>query len=918
MKTKFSFLLAATILVGVLLFVYSDAWSANPLQREAAYTNISRAITDPQGSVYMVTKSKNTLQKMTSSGDLVYSISSNTDAGPNTVQMFNSIAADDAGNAYVLVTTLDSFGLNVAGERILRISADGSSTSTLYTSATAQKDRLLRVGNIQSLSIKDGSLYFFLKDHNSASLLRLPSAAEAETGAEPQTVTTISMPENRYLNELTGNEQGRFFFTTKKGSLFSVTNGQAKQIYPLGSQNSLNFPIAIYTRDHANVYYIDHHSGAIMRLNAEQPDEPPQSLLTLQTLRSKYADLEWGDFTDVTVANGLITITTADNLVQLLPDGSISTVHSSFYYSWKLLGFKVGYWGLMALMLLLLLLDIRFVYVHLLKRKVSLLVKQLAVIIPVVLMSMIGLSYSVYSSFAGEMRNDTQRQLELLAGNGKYLVNGDNLERLMSPRDYMSGDYQAIKQRINELFSHAGSDRSGLYSTVYRYMNGSLYIVMDDDDSVTMFQPFALSSDNRRVLEQGAVVSGEWEDSSGQWMFALGPLFNSKGEIIGIYETGKDMAGINKMNVQIMTNVLKIISLIGLILLVVITLMTVYLLSSIQKLRRNVNLIASGEWDVKVQIRTRDEVAELGDRFNMMAESIRRYIQEVTKLSESYFRFVPQQFLKVLGRNNMTQVNLGEYQNRTMTILVCNMRQFPEFSGTLTTEENFRFINSFLKKFGPVIREYNGFTSRYLGPGMLTMFPNGSNYAIKAAVKMRATLQDYNDERSRAGYEPIDIGISIHSGDVMIGIIGEEQRMEGSVVSGEVQIALDLEKVSAKLGVTVLLTEETVRECGGRLPGNYRKLGGLQIDNEHKTIELYDLYEADPEHIRKLKHETKQQFETAVELYRNGRFYDAREQFVAVVKKNRYDLTAKLYFFACDEYFQQGVTTGWSSALKIS
>ncbi len=917
-KSKLIVLLAVTVLAASLLYVFRDAWSINPFVNDAAYTNISRVATDVNGSLYTISDSKRTVQKVDASGKLVYKVSSQVNTAPGAQHLFNSIAADEQGHLYALVTVLDTYGLRVSGEQILRISPDGSTTSLLYAEEYALSDNLMRVGNIQSLSVEEGFVYFFRKDQGSASLMRLPATDGKQGLLQPERVSAVAMPDDRYLNELAGNKAGQFFFTTKRGMLFSVSEGQVEHIYPGPNRQQLNVPVAIVTSDHVNVYFIDYHASAIQRINALQPDASLQSVLTLQSLTSQYPDMAWSDFTDITVGQGMITVATSDQIIQLDPKGKILSLFSGFQYPAKDMWKGIGYWVLIGIVAALVLYDIRFIYIHVMKRRLFLLLKQMIVIVPVVLLSMVGLSYSVYSSFSDEMRADTLRQLELLAGNGKYLVSGSNLEQLNSPQDYMSEPYQAIKQRLNDLFSRSGEGRDGLYNTLYKYVDGQLYIIMDDDDSVTMYQPFPLSDENLLVLEQGEIVSGEWEDASGQWMYALGPLYGSDGKIIGIYETGKDMVGMNQGNIEILRGVIKNIGYIGVLLLLVITLMTVYLLSSIRKLRRNVNLIASGEWDVEVQIKTRDEVAELGERFNMMASSIRRYIQEVTRLSNSYFRFVPQQFLKVLGKTNMTQINLGEQANRHMTILVCNMRNFDTFSAQLTTEENFKFINSFLKVFGPVIREHGGFTSRYLGPGMLTLFPNSPHAALKAAVQLRAILETYNSNRQKVSYEPIDIGIAVHTGDVMIGIIGEEQRMEGSVVSNHVQLALDLERLSQKLGVTVLLTEETMQAMKRKVPGHYRNLGSFQIGEEDRTIELFDLYEGDPEHIKQLKDETKAQFEHAVELFRNGRFYDARECFVSVVKKNRYDLAAKHYFFACDRYFQEGGAAEWNHALRIS
>jgi TolA-binding protein len=67
-----------------------------------------------------------------------------------------------------------------------------------------------------------------------------------------------------------------------------------------------------------------------------------------------------------------------------------------------------------------------------------------------------------------------------------------------------------------------------------------------------------------------------------------------------------------------------------------------------------------------------------------------------------------------------------------------------------------------------------------------------------------------------------------------------------------------------------------------------------------------------------LKEKTKALFEQAVMLYQVGRFYDAREAFVQVIKVNRQDKAAKLYFYLCDEYFQNGTTEEWNGTLSVS
>jgi len=905
-----------TLLSGLLVYYFRDLWTPNPFNRDEPFSNIYQIAADPDGAVYAITDSKRLARKIDASGNLVYTIASDEGGDSGNVRLFEAITADRSGNAYVLKTILDSNGLYVTGEELIRISADGSDTRLLYRAEYTTADNLLRVGRLQGLAVEGDNLYVFRKDDTEATLFMLPTHAD---GIVPTTIVgTIEMPENRYLKELAGHSPERIFITTKRGRLYAVANGSAEPIYPQAGSQELHFPVEIATEDHKRVYFIEQHDGAVYAIDTEASGYPVRPLVTIDRLAIEYPGPEWSEFVDLAVTDGRITVAAADHLIRLDATGRITDVTDSFRYPFSTVLKRLSYWLLIGLTAVFAAFLFRAIYIDLLKRKISLLLKQLAAIFPIVLVSMWLLSDAVYKSFTAEMKASFYQQLELLAVNGRNLVDGDRLERLRSPRDYMSEDYIAIRQSIDEVFAGDGADRDGLYNTIYRYMDGGLYLIMDDDDSVTMFQPFPLSEENLRVLEQGEIVSGEFVDASGEWIYALGPIRNSSGEVVGIYETGKDLIVLEQSNQTIQARLTNIFFIIGIILLVAIALMTFYLLSSINKLRRNVNLFAVGEFDVQVNLRTRDEVEELGDRFNMMARSIRRYIQEMTRLNNAYFRFVPQQFLKVLGKTNMAEVRLGEQQKRRATILVCQMRDFAEFSAGLSTEENFRFINSFLKTFGPVIREHGGFISRYLGPGMLTLFPNDTASALKAAIKLRAALEQYNERRRNRGYEPVEIGIGLHTGDVMLGIIGEEQRMEGSIVSHHVDLTLDLERLSAKLGAYVLLTGETMQLLPQRMIGQYRRLGVIQVDEEQPPLELFDWFEGDPEPIRRLKAETKAEFEAAVAAFEQGRFHEAREGFVAVVKKNRFDLAAQICFYECDRLYQQGTDETWNQALRIS
>ena len=340
------------------------------------------------------------------------------------------------------------------------------------------------------------------------------------------------------------------------------------------------------------------------------------------------------------------------------------------------------------------------------------------------------------------------------------------------------------------------------------------------------------------------------------------------------------------------------------------------MLKPIRRLLSSVNDLAAKRWDTEVRVRTRDEVGELGQRFNFMAEQIRKYIADITEMNKAYFRFVPQKFLQMLNIESVLDARLGVQVERDMSVMVCGMHDFYEFSKTLSPDDNFKFVNSFLSRFGPVIREHRGIVNHYFSTGMMSLFPQNSQDAIQAAIQIREALIVYNRHRATSGYPAIDVGIAIHKGPLMLGVIGEEERLESNVISDKVSLAHILQRLTVTVGSSILITEDALATVQHTDLFLCRSLGRVRIPEHSEPLKLFDVYQGDPEPVRNLKHKTKRTFEEAVLMYQEGRFYDAREAFLEVIKVNRYDRAAQLYFYMSDKFFQSGVYDEWDGTLS--
>ncbi len=884
-----------------------------PWKRDMPLVNLSKASDAAGQSTAVILQSKQEIGSITANGKLETRIA-RSGASDGTRRDFTEIAVDGSGQFYAVDTILDAYGLYVMKEQIVRYGANGGAPEVLY--GWDGNGQSMRVGQLKGLQVKGESVYFFVTRPDKVSLMRLSTA-----GSEAAELFSFDLPDNRYLSEIIGVEPGEIYYATKRGAIYRVgPDGSSSKIYPLVTMDisRKNFPESLSLNAQGKLSFIDRLSNSVMIMNPNEPDSL-RVWIGGETLPDAAPDADGFEIMDAYAsADGSMVVLLNDRLLRYDNNGRLVSVRSHADRTGDQIGQAWLRWLAFAAGVLLLAISLWMFYVYIMKRRFSLFLKMVLVSIPLIVLSMILLSNFIYNSFSNRMETEMQRELSLMARNGKNLIDGDKLMRLHSPEDYRNADYEAIRANLNFLFEgEQAVDRQGLYSTLYKYENGQLYIIMDDDDGVNMFKPFDLTEENREVLNRGVIKSGEWEDANGKWMYALGPVYDHTGQVVGIYETGRDMNVLFEANRTIYDNIIKNILIITSVLIVVILLATFLLLSNVRKLRRSVIEMADGNWDAEVHIRSRDEVGDLGEQFNRMARHIRQYIADITRFSEASHRFVPQQFFRSLGKKGILDIELGDQVQRNMTVMVANLREFSQLSQQLSPAENFNFMNSFLSRFGPLVRREEGLISKYLGAGFMALYPGYAEQSLRTAVAIRRELTVYNEGRRRAGYIPVDIGIAIHHGPLMMGIIGEEQRWEGNVISEDVNVTSVLEKLSKELGANILVTREFFAQLREPERFRHRTLGRITPEGQEQALELIDVYEGDSDLLRQAKDRTKALFERGLMLCQEGRFYDARETFVEVIKLNRLDKAAKLYFYLCDEYYQKGTSTGWNGTLAV-
>gem|GEM_PF-5586912 len=310
-------------------------------------------------------------------------------------------------------------------------------------------------------------------------------------------------------------------------------------------------------------------------------------------------------------------------------------------------------------------------------------------------------------------------------------------------------------------------------------------------------------------------------------------------------------------------------------------------------------------------------------RFNEINKAVELQAQKVVQVSEekavqlqkinaASAKFVPSTFLNFLGKENILEATLGDYVEKQVSVLFSDIRDYTTLSEQMTPEENFRFVNAYNRRMGPIIQEYQGFVNQYLGDGLMAIFPENTEGTLKAAISMQQTLQGYNQKRIAKNKIPIRMGIGIHAGPLIMGIIGDDQRMDAATISDTVNAASRVEGLTKHFGANILLSEAVVDNLSNRNLFNLRYLGLVQVKGKQEAIKIYECFDGDSLEMIALKKATLVDFEEGIKLYYQQDFKEALSFFEKILSQNPNDKTTQFFIIKIRNLTQQALPKDWT------
>jgi adenylate cyclase len=320
-----------------------------------------------------------------------------------------------------------------------------------------------------------------------------------------------------------------------------------------------------------------------------------------------------------------------------------------------------------------------------------------------------------------------------------------------------------------------------------------------------------------------------------------------------------------------------------------------------------------------------DELGQLARVFTNMVKTVKAREKELTTansqlelLLKAYSRFVPNEYLRFLRKESITDVHLGDHVSKVMAVMFSDIRSFTTISEAMSPQDNFNFVNAYLKRVSPEIRSHFGIIVKFLGDGMMAVFPEGADDAIASGVAKQRQVKEYNIQRAAKGFLPLEVGIGIHVGHMMLGMVGEESRMQGDAFSDNVNLTARLEGLTKFYGVSLLISEQALQNMSQAAKYQIRFLDRVIVKGRTEAIAIYEVLDAELEAVRELKLQTQPEFERGLEWYQNGNLDRAKISFERVLAVNPTDKTAKLYLERIGILEQRGLPNNWNGVWALS
>ena len=454
------------------------------------------------------------------------------------------------------------------------------------------------------------------------------------------------------------------------------------------------------------------------------------------------------------------------------------------------------------------------------------------------------------------------------------------------------GDGDLPQQLGNSLAGAAGGDYWDTSVSVYQVDGEGNWTLMGSNDALPVGVRGELSPSFDRSWAQEAETSGRviWTDARGGQLRRI--FYQREGGLLLAVDTDLTaLLAAGERGTQWMAQgLISLAVLLTAVSLGILCWITIGLRRALKGLER----LAAGEQGVTVTLGGGDELSSLADDINAFSDTLQELDRKQNELAQSYRRFVPERVLSLLGKTSIAQVDKQTFVSRHMATMMLSFQFPPQVYGK-SGRELFDNINEIIERTASIVTQKGGAVFNFAYNGYDAVFEEGSGAAVSTAVAVRQEILEINKEREADGRAPVVMRIALDEGNVMLGVVGDEDQIEPTSISSSFSVTKHLIALCGRLEANILCTEAVIE---GAKHYNSRYMGKCLEDGE--DIRTYEIFDGDPYEVRKVKESTGGRFSQGVYALYSRDFSQAKKIFLGLVHHNTGDGGARYYLYLAD------------------
>lgn len=258
------------------------------------------------------------------------------------------------------------------------------------------------------------------------------------------------------------------------------------------------------------------------------------------------------------------------------------------------------------------------------------------------------------------------------------------------------------------------------------------------------------------------------------------------------------------------------------------------------------------------------------------------------------------------------KAEVGSKEN--LTILFSDIRDFTSISERLEAEKVVELLNGYLSGMSDVVFKHEGTLDKFIGDAIMAFWGapikvnDHGKRAVDTALEMMEQLEVFNEGIKDKGFPPVYIGVGINTGNVILGNIGSEKKLDYTIIGDNVNLASRMEGLTKEYDCPVLITETTYEEVKNSIP--CRVVDVVRVKGKKQPVKIYEPFRP--------KGNRSETFENIILLsgegfgyYINREWEKARENYSRLLSLKHGDRVGEIFIKRCEDYMENEPPADW-------